>query len=146
MTSCKSLVASSSAVLWDWRKPVHQPPTIDYDQHRQNFAVSRERFCKDVRQYLPEPIEVALCEVPKPYVLVEAPETPPYKTSFPNPDMIGAMWLAYTPGYGAYMINAKTGQLALYITSDKWIPKVGEEWRSESNFRIYRSSRQLSPE
>jgi len=114
---------------------------VDYDQGRQNFPVSRERFCKDARQYLPEPIEVVLCEVPKPYVLVEAPETPPYKTSFPNPDMIGAMWLAYSPGYGAYMINAETGQLALYITSDKWIPKVGEEWRSGSNFRIYRSSR-----
>lgn len=119
---------------------------LDCDEHRQNFAVSRERFCKDARQYLPEPVEVVLCEVPRPYVLVEAPETPPYKTSFPNPDMIGAMWLAYTPGYGAYMVNAETGQLALYMTSDRWIPKVGEEWRSESNFRIYRSSRQLSPE
>ena len=119
---------------------------VDYDQHKGNLAVSKERFFEDAQQHLPEPIEVVLCEAPKPYVLIDAPETPPYKTSFPNPDMIGAMWLAYTPGYGAYMINAETGQLALYITSDKWIPEVGEEWRSESNFRIYRSSRQLSPE
>ena len=114
---------------------------LDYDPHEQRLSVSKEKFEMDARQHLPEPItEITLCEVPKPYVLVEATESPPCKTSFPNPDMIGTMWLAYTSGCGAYMVNAKNGQLALYITSDQWIPKVGEEWRSKSNFRIYRSS------
>jgi len=112
---------------------------LKYERFRGGLAVSMEQFEKDASRYLQEPLEVVLCEVPRPYVLVDAPEEPPYKTAFPNPDMIGMMWLAYTPGFGAYMVNAKTGKLALYISSDKWIPKVGEEWRSKSNFRIYRS-------
>ncbi|MBO3798542.1 MAG: DUF483 domain-containing protein [Thermoproteota archaeon] len=112
---------------------------IDYDQHKEELSVSRTQFEDEARLRLPEPIEIVLCNIPRPYVLVEAPEEPPYKMAFPNPDMIGTMWLAYTPGFGTYMVNAKTGKLALYITSDKWIPKVGEEWRSKSNFRIYQS-------
>jgi len=112
---------------------------LDYDQVRGELAVSREEFVRDARARLPEPVEVVLCEVPRPYVLVAMQEEPPYRVAFPNPDMIGTMWLAYTPGYGAYMVNARTGQVALYITSDKWIPRVGEEWRSVSNFRVYKA-------
>ncbi|MEM2050297.1 MAG: hypothetical protein QXU11_07585 [Thermoproteota archaeon] len=81
---------------------------IDYDQHKEELSVSRKQFEDDARSRLPEPIEIVLCNIPRPYVLVEAPEEPPYKTAFPNPDMIGTMWLAYTPGFGAYMVNAKT--------------------------------------
>jgi len=102
-------------------------------------AVSMDQFEKDARQRLPEGIEIILCEVPRPYALVDASEGPTYKTAFPNPDMIGTMWIAYSPGFGAYMVNARTGELALYTSSDRWIPKVGEEWRSKSNFRIYKS-------
>jgi hypothetical protein len=112
---------------------------LDYDRVRGELAVSREEFERDARARLPEPVEVVLCEVPRPYVLVTAREEPPYKVAFPNPDMVGTMWLAYTPGYGAYMVNAKTGRVALYVVSDKWIPMVGEEWRSKSNFRVYRA-------
>jgi len=114
---------------------------LDYNKYREELAISKEQIEKEALSHLPEPIEIVLCEVPRPYVLVDAPEEPPSKTYFPNPDMIGTMWLAYTPGFGVYMVNAKTGKLALYIISDKWIPKVGEEWRSKSNFRIYRSTK-----
>jgi len=112
---------------------------LDYEQHQGEVAISKEQFERDAQSRLPEPMEIVLCEVPRPFVLVDGPEEPPYKTLFPNPEMIGTMWLAYTPGLGAYMVNAKTGQLALYIASTQWIPKVGEEWRSKANFRIYRS-------
>lgn len=112
---------------------------LDYGQYLQELTVSKEQFERDAFQRLPEPIDIVLCEVPNPYVLVATAEEPPYKMSFPNPDMIGTMWLAYTPGFGAYMMNARTGELALYISSDKWIQKVDEEWMSRSNFRIYRS-------
>jgi len=112
---------------------------LDYEQHRGEVAIPKEQFEGDARSRLPEPMEAVLCEVPRPFVLVDGPEEPPYKTLFPNPEMVGTMWLAYTPGLGAYMVNAKTGQLALYIVSAKWIPKIGEEWRSQANFRIYRS-------
>jgi len=101
---------------------------LDYDPHRDEISVSEEQFEEEARSHLPEPVKIILCNVPRPYVLVEVPEEPPYKMAFPNPDMIGTMWLAYTPGFGAYMVNAKTRQLALYITSDRWIQKVGEEW------------------
>ena len=114
---------------------------LDYDRVRGKLAVSREEFERDARARLPEPVEVVLCEVPRPYVLVAAREEPPYKVAFPNPDMVGTMWLAYTPGYGAYMVNAKTGRVALYVVSDKWIPMVGEEWRSKSNFRVYKATK-----
>jgi hypothetical protein len=111
---------------------------LGYERCREELTVPKEQFEKDAQSRLQEPIEIILCDIPRPFVLVDAPEEPPYKTSFPNPDMIGMMWLAYTPGFGVYMVNAKTGKLALYIISDKWIPKVGEEWRSKSNFRIYK--------
>lgn len=114
---------------------------LDYNRVRGKLAVSREEFERDARARLPEPVEVVLCEVPRPYVLVAAREEPPYKVAFPNPDMVGTMWLAYTPGYGAYMVNAKTGRVALYVVSDKWIPMVGEEWRSKSNFRVYKATK-----
>jgi hypothetical protein len=114
---------------------------LDYDSCKELLAVSREQFERDAGQRLPRPFEIILCEIPRPYVLVEAKEEPPYKTSFPNPDMVGTMWLAYSPGFGAYMVNAKTGKVALHILSDEWIPKVGEGWRSKSNFRIYSSVR-----
>jgi hypothetical protein len=114
---------------------------LDYDVVRGELAVSKEEFEKDARARLLEPIEVVLCQVPRPYVLVVTQEEPPYKVAFPNPDMVGTMWLAYTPGYGAYMVNAKTGQVALYVVSDKWIPMVGEEWRSKSNFRVYKATK-----
>jgi len=113
--------------------------SLDYDRCRGDVAVSMEQFEKDAVEKLPKPISTVLCEVPHPRALVCAQEDAPYKTSFPNPDMVGTMWLAYSPGFGAYMVNAKTGQLALYIINDKWIEKVGEEWRSKSNFRVYRS-------
>lgn len=116
---------------------------LDYNSRKEGLTVSKEQFERDAGQHLPRPVEMMLCEVPRPYVLVEAKEEPPYKTSFPNPDMVGTMWLAYRAGVGAYMVNAKTGKLALYTSSEKWIPKVGEEWRSESNFRIYCSVRSL---
>jgi len=119
---------------------------LDYHRYREDLAVSKEQFKMEVRSRLAQPIEIVLCDVPKPYVLVEASEEPPYKTAFPNPDMIGTMWLAYTPEVGAYMINAKTGKLALYIESDHWIPKLGEEWRSKANFRIYRSTKTAKKE
>jgi hypothetical protein len=109
------------------------------DNCKERLAVSKEQFEEDANQRLPMPVEIVLCEVTRPCVLVAAPEEPPYKTPFPNPDIVGTMWLAYSPGFGAYMVNAKTGKLALYISSDEWIPKVGEEWRSKSNFRIYSS-------
>ena len=64
---------------------------LDYDPHEQRLFVSKEGFEMEARQHLPEPIEITLCEVPRPYVLVEASERLPYKTSFPNPDMIGTM-------------------------------------------------------
>jgi hypothetical protein len=114
---------------------------LNYDQMQEKLALSKEQFEKDARAYLPEPIKIVLCEVPRPYVLVDMQEEPPYKVAFPNPDMIGIMWLAYTPGYGAYVVNVKTGRISLYVTADKWIPKVGEEWRSKSNFRVYRSTK-----
>jgi hypothetical protein len=119
---------------------------LDYGQHKAEICVSKEQFEEEARSHLPEPVKTLLCDVPKPYVLVEAPEEPPYKTAFPNPDMIGTMWLAWTPGVGAYMVNARNGQLALYIVSDKWIPKVGEEWRSTSDFRVYESTKQARKE
>jgi hypothetical protein len=72
-------------------------------------------------------------------VLVRATEKSPYKIAFPNPEMVGTRWLAYTPGYGAYMVNAENSRLAFYVASDKWLPLVGEEWKSESNYRIYKS-------
>jgi len=112
---------------------------LDYEQHRGEVAVPKEQFEGDARSRLPGPMETVLCEVPRPFVLVDRHEEPPYKTHFPNPEMMGTMWLAYTPSLGAYMVNAKTGQLALYIVDAQWIPKVGEEWRSKANFRIYRS-------
>ena len=115
---------------------------LDYDQHRDEISVSKEQFEEEARSHLPEPVKIILYNVPRPYVLVEVPEQPPYKMAFPNPDIVGTMWLAYTPGFGAYMANAKTRQLALYIISDRWIQKVGEEWRSASNFRIYKSAKQ----
>jgi hypothetical protein len=115
---------------------------LDYDRVRGKLAVSREEFERDARARLPEPVEVVLCEVPRPYVLVAARErNPPTRSLSPNPDMVGTMWLAYTPGYGAYMVNAKTGRVALYVVSDKWIPMVGEEWRSKSNFRVYKATK-----
>jgi len=119
---------------------------LDYDQHRDELAVSKEEFINKAVSCLSEPVEIALCEVPRPYVLVGTDwiqEEPPYKTAFPNPDMIGTMWLGFSPGLGAYMVNAKTEQLALNITSDRWIPRVGEEWRSESNFRVYSPKRKV---
>ncbi len=114
---------------------------LDYDQHREKLSISKEKFEEKACMHLPTPFEIVLCDVPRPYVIVGAPEVPPHKTSFPNPNMIGIMWLAFVPGSGAYMVNAKTGKLALYIVDEKWIPKVGEEWRSPSIFRIYRSTR-----
>jgi len=116
-----------------------QPTTV---KHKEELSVSKRRFEEEARSRLPEPVEIVPCDVSGSYVLVEAQEEPPYKTAFPNPDMIGTMWLAYTPGFGSYMVNAKTGKLALSIISDKWIRKVEEEWRSKSNFRIYKSSQQ----
>ncbi len=110
---------------------------LEYSRYRGKLLVSKREFEQEAALRLSNPIGKILCKVPRPYVLAEAYEEPPYKTAFPNPDMIGTMWLAYTAGIGAYVINAKTGQLALYMTSDAWIPEVGEEWRSKSNFRIY---------
>lgn len=112
---------------------------LDYNQCAGELSVSKEQFEEEARSRLPEPVKTVLCDVPRPYVLVDSAEKPPYKTSFPNPEMIGTMWLAYAPGVGAYMVNAKTGGLALYMLADEWLPKVGEQWRSRSNFRIYRS-------
>jgi len=114
---------------------------LDYNQHKKELTISKEEFEKDAQSHLPQSIEIVLCDVPRPYVLVEVPEKPPYKAAFPNPDMIGTMWFAYTPGFGAYMVNAKTGNIALYIVIDQWIVEVGEEWRSKSNFRICRSTK-----
>jgi len=114
---------------------------LDYQDHQQKLAVSKERFENEARTHLPEPVQITLCRVPKPYVLLSATENPPYKMAFPNPEMIGTVWLAYTPGYGAYMVNAENSRLALYITSDRWLPEVGEEWKSISNYRIFKSKK-----
>lgn len=103
------------------------------------MAVARKKFEKEACLHLPEPVKITLCKVPRPYVLVDKSEEPPYKTVFPNLEMIGTMWLAYTSGYGVYMVNAENSKFALYITSDKWFPEVGKEWHSQSNFRIYKS-------
>ena len=119
---------------------------MDHDQHQDELAVSKEEFVSKAVSCLSEPVEIVLCRVPRPCYLVDTDwiqEEPPYKTAFPNPDMIGTMWLGFSPGFGAYMVNAKTGQLALHITSDKWIPGVGEEWRSKSNFRVYSPRRKV---
>jgi len=114
---------------------------LSYQKHQQKLMVSKEKFEKEARAHLPEPVQTLLCKVPRPYVLISATEKPPYKMAFPNPEMMGTMWLAFAPGYGAYMVNAQNSQLALYITSDKWLPIVGEKWKSESNYRIYKSKR-----
>ena len=116
---------------------------LDYNKLQDELAVSNEEFADGAMLCLPEPVETVLCKIPRPYVIVDKEETLPCKTAFPNPDMIGTMWLGFSPGFGAYMVNAKTGQLALHLTNDKWIPRVGEEWRSGSNFRIYSPRRNL---
>jgi hypothetical protein len=39
--------------------------------------------------------------------------------TFLNPDVIGKMWLAYSPSFDAYMVNAKTGKLALHMVNEQ---------------------------
>ncbi len=116
---------------------------LNYQEHQQKLTVSKEKFEKEARTHLPEPVQTLLCKVPRPYVLFSATEKPPYRMVFPNPEMVGTMWLAYAPGHGAYIVNAENSRLTLYVTSDKWLPSVGEEWRSKSNFRIYKSKKTM---
>jgi hypothetical protein len=107
--------------------------------NREKTTISSEQFEEQALPHLDRTLQILLVKVPRPFVLVDSSDWSLRKTLFPNPRMIGTSWLAYSPAFGIYMMNARTGEEVLDMTNDNWLPKVGKEWGSESNFRIYRS-------